>query len=218
VANFVGSQKNLMENNSSNSIKALLFDLGGVIIDIDFNLVFSYWANCAKCRTEEIQSKFSIDHFYESHERGEIDSKVYYNSLRKSLGIDISDFQFEKGWNSIFKGEIKGISKLLRYAKGNLPIYAFTNSNSTHQKVWSNEFPETLGLFKTVFNSSDIGKRKPELEAFQIVADSIGIELHHIVFYDDSIENIIGAKKAGLNTVHVKSIKDVETSFMDIFE
>ena len=62
-----------------------------------------------------------------------------------------------------------------------------------------------------------IGKRKPESEAFQIVADSIGVDFHQMVFYDDSIDNIIGAKKVGLNTVHVKSIFDIKESFKDLF-
>lgn len=209
--------KLIMEDTSPNPVKALLFDLGGVVIGIDFNLVFSRWAIYSNRSIEEIQSKFSFDHFFEAHERGEIDAPDYFNSLRKTLGINISDSQFEDGWNSIYKGEIPGISRLLQSAKEKLPIYAFTNSNRTHEKVWSKRFSEILSLFQSVFNSSDIGKRKPEPEAFQIVADSIGFKLKQMVFYDDSIENIIGAKNVGLRAVHVKSISDVEESFKDIF-
>jgi len=206
-----------MNDIALNSVNALLFDLGGVVLDIDFNLVFTRWANYSNGSVEEIKSKFSFDSYYEAHERGEIDANEYFNSLRKSLGIDISDLQFEDGWNSIYIGEIPGIAELLQKAKDMLPIHAFTNSNHTHQRVWSKKFSNILGLFQTVFNSSDIGRRKPEPEAFQIVADSIGIDLCEIVFYDDSIENIIGAKKIGINTVHVRSILDIEASFGAIF-
>ncbi len=206
-----------MANISLNSVKALLFDLGGVVIDIDFNLVFKRWAKYANRSVEEIKSRFSFDLHYEAHERGEIGANEYFNSLRKSLGIDISDLQFKDGWNSIYKGEIPGITELLQKVKDKLPIHAFTNSNHTHQRVWSKKFSNTLIHFQTVFNSSDIGVRKPEPEAFQIVADLIGVDLSEIVFYDDSIENIIGAKKIGLNTVHVRSIRDVEASFDAIF-
>lgn len=78
-----------MENSLITSVKALLFDLGGVVIDIDFNLVFAGWAGYSNRSVEEIKSKFSFDQFYEAHERGEIDSAEYFNSLRKTLGIDI---------------------------------------------------------------------------------------------------------------------------------
>ena len=215
--NYCSCESLYMDDTSLNSVKALIFDLGGVVIDIDFSNVFMRWADDSNRSIEEIQSKFSYDHVYEAHERGEIDSQEYFNSLRETLGIDISDQQFEDGWNSIFKGEVPGISEFLQRAKEKVPIYAFTNSNRAHQKVWSQKFSETLSHFHDVFNSSDIGKRKPEPEAFQIVADSIGLEFHQMIFYDDSIDNIIGARKVGLNAVHVKSVLDIEESFKDIF-
>jgi putative hydrolase of the HAD superfamily len=206
-----------MEDTSLNSVKALIFDLGGVVVDIDFNNVFLRWAEYSNRSVKDIQSRFSFDHDYEAHERGEIDSADYFNSLRKTLGIDISDQQFEDGWNSIFNGKIPGISRLLQRAREELPIYAFTNSNRVHQKEWSQRFSEILSLFDIVFSSSEIGKRKPEPEAFQIVADSIGLEFHQMIFYDDSMNNIIGARKVGLKTVHVKSVLDIADSFKDIF-
>jgi putative hydrolase of the HAD superfamily len=206
-----------MGDTSLNSVKALIFDLGGVVIDVDFNNVFLRWADYSNRSIEEIKSKFVFDQFYEAHERGEIDSTEYFQSLRQTLGINISDIQFEDGWNSIFNGEIPGISRLLQRAKETVPIYAFTNSNRAHQKIWSQRFSKTLSHFRAIFNSSDIGNRKPEFESFKIVADSIGIESRQMIFYDDSIDNIIGARKAGLHTVHVKSILDIEDSFNDIF-
>ena len=200
-----------MENKISNPIKALLFDLGGVVIDIDFNKVFTRWAEYSNRSLKEIRSKFSFDCFYKAHERGEIDSSEYFNSLRKTLDIDISDLQFEEGWNSIYNGEIPGAAGLLEYAKEKIPIYGFTNSNHLHKKVWSRKYSKILSLFREVFVSSDIGKRKPEPDAFQMVARAMGVDLTRIVFFDDSIENIAGAQKIGMKTVHVKSVSDIET-------
>lgn len=200
-----------------NSVEALLFDLGGVVLDIDFDRVFSYWAKHSNRSFEEIQSGFSFDPFYEAHEIGKIDTGEYFNSLRKTLDMEISDADLLDGWNDIHIGEIDGITKLLKRAGERLPIYAFTNSNQAHQKTYLRKFPEVLSIFQAVFDSSDIGKRKPEPEAFQHVADAIQVNLSRIVFYDDSIENIIGAKNVGLKTVHVRSIGDIENSFQGLF-
>lgn len=205
-------QENKMEPISPNSIKALLFDLGGVVIDIDFNRVFAQWAKYSDSSANQIKSKFTFDHHYEAHERGEISSQAYFDSLRNSLDIDIPDAAFEDGWNFIFKGEFPGISTLLNRLKDTYPLYAFTNSNPVHQSVWSKKYAKTLSHFQVVYNSSDIGKRKPEPEAFEFIAESIGVKLYEMIFFDDSIENIIGARKVGLNTVHVRSIADVERS------
>src|SRR5262245_28550270 len=147
------------------SVDALLFDLGGVVIEIDFNRAFARWAAHSHHRLETIKAQFAFDCFYKRHERGEIGASEYFASLRTSLGIDISDTQFVDGWNAIYVREVPGIAALLQRAKGKMPLYAFTNSNPTHQRVWSQRFAAVLSLFRTVFVSSDLGKRKPEPEA-----------------------------------------------------
>jgi putative hydrolase of the HAD superfamily len=206
-----------MESSFVSPVKALLFDIGGVVIDFDFTRVFERWAGTSKRSMEQIQSRFSFDHSFEAFERGEIEAADYFNSLRTTLGIDISDGQFEDGWNSVYTGEIDGMAELLDLAGRKLPIYALTNSNAIHKKVWSTRFNTILSRFRAVFNSSDIGSRKPEPDVFHYIAAATGVDLQQVVFYDDLAENIAGAKAVGLTTVHVKSIADVEKSFKRIF-
>ena len=102
-----------MSNISSNSVEALLLDLGGVVIEIDFDRVFSYWALSSNQSLEIIRSRFAFDSYYERHERGEIDALEYFASLRKSMGINIADEEFIAGWNSLYVGEMPGVSTLL---------------------------------------------------------------------------------------------------------
>lgn len=199
-----------MSNIPSNSVDALLFDLGGVVIEIDFDRVFSHWALSSDQSLEIIKSRFAFDSNYERHERGEIDAAEYFASLRKSMGINITDEEFIAGWNSLYVGETPGVSTLLSKVGEKLSIYAFTNSNFTHQLVWSKKFKQVLSLFREVFVSSEIGKRKPEPAAFHTISCEIGVQPENIMFFDDSPENIVGAKKVGMQTVHVRSPKDIE--------
>jgi len=195
---------------SSNLVEALLFDLGGVVIEIDFDRVFSHWAQSSNQSPEIIKSRFAFDSNYERHERGEIDASAYFASLRKSMGINISDEEFTAGWNSLYVGEMLGVSTLISSVGEKQPIYAFTNSNFTHQLVWSKQFRQVLSLFRKVFVSSEIGKRKPEPAAFHAISNDIGVKLENILFFDDSLENIEGAEKVGIQTVHVTSPRDIE--------
>jgi putative hydrolase of the HAD superfamily len=105
---------------------------------------------------------------------------------------------------------------LLQRAREKIPIYAFTNSNPTHQQVWSQRFAAILSLFHTVFVSSELGKRKPEPEVFHTVAEAMGIKLPRIVFFDDSLENVEGARAIGLQAVHVRSLADIKVSLQEI--
>ncbi len=198
------------------SVDALLFDLGGVVIEIDFDRVLARWALHARRDLATIKGRFALDHDYQRHERGEIDAAAYFASLRRSLEIDIADEQFLSGWNEIFIGEIPGMAALLQRAGARLPLYVFTNSNPTHRREWSSQFAGILGSFRKVFVSSELGKRKPEAEAFQAVVAAIGVPAHRIVFFDDSLENVEGARASGLRAVHVSSIRDVEVSLQAI--
>jgi putative hydrolase of the HAD superfamily len=207
-----------MSNIPLNSVDALLFDLGGVVIEIDFDRVFSHWALYSNQNLETIKSRFTFDSYYERHERGEIEASEYFASLRRSLGIDITDEKFIAGWNSIYVGEIPGVATVLSDVKEKLPIYAFTNSNSTHQLVWSKKFGQVLNLFRDVFVSSEMRKRKPESAAYKTISREIGVKPEHILFFDDSLENIAGAKKIGMQAVHVKSPDDIEISLKEILD
>ncbi|MEA2880113.1 MAG: glucose-phosphatase [Hyphomicrobiales bacterium] len=188
---------------------ALLFDLGGVIIDIDFNRVFARWAASAGCDPVLLRGRFTQDEPYRRHEIGALGVEDYFASLRASLGIDLSDAQFLDGWNAIFVDEVPGIAALLARAAQRLPLYAFTNTNPAHAACWSVKFPDALKNFKKVFISSSIGLRKPDAAAFEFVVREIGAPAGRIVFFDDSPHNIEGARACGLQTVLVNSPSDV---------
>ena len=160
-----------MNDNLINHVKALLFDLGGVVIKIDFDRIFAHWAGSSNQDFSDIKSRFSFDSFYERHERGEIGASEYFDSLRVSLNLNINDDQFMEGWNSIYVDEIDGMAELLAELKNKIPIYAFTNSNKAHRMVWSIKFAQVLSLFNDIFVSSEIGSRKPEPAAFKIISE-----------------------------------------------
>ena len=195
---------------SPGSADALLFDLGRVVLDIDFSKTLSCWAGHAGCDAADIAGRISSrDEIYMRHETGEISDAEFFASLRAALGIGISDAQFLEGWNAIFAGEIPGIAGQLARAAKSLPLYAFSNTNSAHVEHFSVAHADVLGHFRKMFLSSSIGLRKPDAEAFDHVVKAIGVPAGRIVFFDDLAENIEGARARGLIAVHVNSPGDV---------
>jgi glucose-1-phosphatase len=191
-------------------VKVLLFDLGGVIIDIDFDRIFSVWATHSRQSKNLLKNRFKFDEYYERHERGEINGQRYFASLRQSLNLDLTDDQFIEGWNSIYIGELPGIRKYLSHLCRKFPLYAFTNSNPIHQTVWQQQYRDVLELFHKIYISSEMGTRKPEPESFGRIASEIGVPLHGFLFFDDTEENVMGARSLGMQAVHVRSISDIE--------
>ena len=194
---------------SPGSADVLLFDLGRVVLDIDFGNVMSVWAGHAGCTPAELAGRFAMNDSFRHHEVGQIDEAAFFASLRQSLGIGITDDQFLEGWNAIFAGEMPGIAPLLARAGKRLPLYAFSNTNPAHVAHFSQAYADVLGHFREVFLSSSIGLRKPDAEAYDHVVKAIGVPASRIVFFDDSAANIEGARACGLVAVHVTSPDDV---------
>jgi HAD superfamily hydrolase (TIGR01509 family) len=194
---------------SPGAADALLFDLGRVVLDIDFSKTLECWAGHADCEPEHLVGRFARDDIYQRHETGKIGDAEYFAALRASLGVDLSDAQFLEGWNAIFAGEMPGIAPLLERAAQRLPLYAFSNTNPAHAEHFSEIYAGVLGHFREIFLSSAIGLRKPDAAAYDHVVKAIGVPASRIVFFDDLAENIEGARARGLTAVHVTSPGDV---------
>jgi putative hydrolase of the HAD superfamily len=133
----------------------------------------------------------------------------FFGSLRDTFGVALTDEQFLDGWNAIFVGRYPNIDDQLRRAAARMPIYAFTNTNKAHEQYWSVAYADTMSHFRHVFVSSTIGHRKPDIDAFAYVVREMGVPAQRVLFFDDSLANIEGAKASGLQTVHVRSNSDV---------
>jgi len=188
---------------------ALLFDLGGVVMGIDWDRAFLRWAQSCGEDAQDLGMRFTFDEPYERHERGEIGELDYYAALRRSLAIDIPDHDFRAGWGAIFTEPVRETVALLERLRDRVALYAFSNTNEAHRLVWSRQFEHALANFRRVFVSSQMGLRKPERASFDYIAREIGVPAARILFCDDTAANVEGARAAGLAAVHVKGPDDV---------
>lgn len=189
--------------------KALLFDLGGVLVDIDFGRALKSWAVHSDLSFEELKREFRFDSQYEQHERGEMRANDYFDHLASTLKLTGTRADVERGWNAIFVGEIEATRKLVEAARTSIPCFAFSNTNASHMATWSKRFPEVANAFDQVFTSHEIGLRKPERAAFEHICRKTGYEAEAFLFFDDLPENVHAAAEVGLQAVLVRSPKDV---------
>jgi glucose-1-phosphatase len=200
-------------------IEALLFDLGRVVIDLDQARAHARWAELAGVPMSDIATLVRERIFgrdaYCRHERGEISDAQFFAHLRQQLKLALSDAQFVDGWNSIFIGEIPGIRRVLASLQGLVPLYAFSNTNVAHHAYWSRQFCDLLAPFRKIYLSHEIGARKPEPAAFRTVVADMGLAPDRVLFFDDSAENVAGARACGLMAVEVTTAAQIEAALCD---
>ena len=145
------------------SADALLFDLGRVVLDIDFGKVLACWATHAACEPAHLVGRFSPDDIWHRHERGEIDDAEFFAGLRNLLGIGISDAQFLEGWNALFTGEMPGIAPMLARAAKRVPLFAFSNTNGRMSNISRRPMPtySAISASSSCHRRSGFGNRTP---------------------------------------------------------
>lgn len=198
----------------ASAVRALLFDLGGVVLDVDFGPIFGAWAAQASRDPAALAGRFAFDEAYEQFERGELDPAGYFAALRSSLGLPLPDADFAAGWSGLSLAPVTGMIELLAAAARRFPLYAFTNSNPPHQRIWTARFGAELSIFRSVFVSSELGMRKPDPAAFMTVARKAGFPPAEILFFDDTAANVAGAQAAGMQAVLVRSTRDVRQALL----
>lgn len=193
----------------ANGIEAILYDLGGVVIDIDFSRVFNRWSEMSGEDPTSLGERFWDSEDHRRHERGEIDTAAFYESLRRDLGVGLTDAQLEDGWMRVFVGPIDATVRLIARLEPVIPQHLFSNTNAEHHAFWGPRYADVLKPIRRRFVSYEIGARKPEPQAFHRVARDLGVPLERILFFDDTPSNVEGAKALGMPAELVRSPEDV---------
>jgi len=191
-----------------------IFDMGNVIIDIDFKRVLGVWSNLSGTPLATLSERFSMGQVFQKHERGEISDEEFAAELSHEMGIALSFEQFSLGWQAVFVGlrtEVIDIFKRLR-EQGHR-VVVLSNTNRLHLNYWPAHYPEIAANTDALYLSQDLGMRKPEPRIFEYVLGQEGVTASQAVFFDDVIENVEAARLMGIEAVLVEDKTTVPAWF-----
>jgi putative hydrolase of the HAD superfamily len=189
-------------------VNAIIFDLGGVIMDIDSKREADRFAELGIKDYQSIFTPTNMNEFFQRQEIGEILEDNFYDGFRELTGSSLSDNDIEETWDLILTDFKPERMEFLDELSKKYPIYLFSNTNDIHTKRFMQMCLEQFGrpllsYFTEVFYSQEVGMRKPNPEAFKKVLELAGLDAETTIFVDDVEANIEGAKTAGLQTVHL---------------
>lgn len=195
--------------NLAHPVKAVLFDLGGVILTIDFDRALAAWAPHSRLSPQRLREAFHWDEPFLQHETGRLSNDRYFTHVRQVLQLDCDAAAVEAGFNAILVAEIEETNRLVEQVRRRVPCYAISNTNEAHIAEIRRAFPALLPRFNRVFASHEIGHRKPQPAAFDHVLREIGMSAPEVLLFDDLAANIEGALALGMQAVLVRGPDDV---------
>jgi len=189
-------------------IKNILFDLGGVILDIDVQATLKHFYELGfPSDLLQYPANMSTDIFFK-YETGKIDTKTFRNQIRNKTGIEMSDAAFDKAWNAMIVRIPNERTDLLKMLAKRYNLYMLSNTSALHVPVFEGMYLEVAGItmhkaFKKIYYSFEIGCHKPDLEAWEYVIRDAGIIPNETLFLDDNIHNIKASQELGFRAIHI---------------
>ncbi|MDN0108589.1 glucose-1-phosphatase [Yersinia rochesterensis] len=191
-----------------------IFDLGNVIVDIDFKRVLGVWSKLSSVPLATLSERFTMGEVFQQHERGEISDEDFAHQLSDEMGLSLSFEQFAEGWQAVFvalRPEVITIMQKLR-AEGHR-VVVLSNTNRLHCNYWPQHYPEVAAAADHLYLSQDLGMRKPEARIYQHVLSAENIPAEQAVFFDDVEANIVAARIEGITGIHVTDRKVIPAYF-----
>jgi putative hydrolase of the HAD superfamily len=199
-----------------NAIENVIFDLGGVILDVDYNLTRAAFEKLGVSNFDEMYSQANANRLFQKLETGEISETEFYQKLNESTGLHLSEEEIKKAWNAMLLSFREGSLQFLEKIRSKYKVYLLSNTNVIHwnsfkENFHSKERSKTFeAYFDKAFYSFEMGLRKPGEAIFHHVIKELQIDPGKTVFIDDSVQNIEAAKKAGLQTILLTSDLKIE--------
>ncbi len=199
-------------------IKNIIFDFGGVVLNIDYQLTVEAFKEIGFHNFENLYSKASQNQLFDNLEIGLINPQEFRDGIRKISGKKLSNECIDYAWNKIILDLPEKRILLLKELKTKYRTYLLSNTNKIHydiyitylQKYGYKYFNE---IFEKAYFSHEIKMRKPNKEIFEFVFAEQQIIPEETLFIDDSIQHINAAENLGIVTHHLTNNEDITDLF-----
>ncbi len=202
-----------------NRYKNIIFDLGGVILNIDYDLSVQAFRKLGLDNFQEHFSQAQQKHLFDEYEKGLITSNEFRSELLKHFDGSVSIADIDNAWNALLLDLPKERLDVLLSAKNNHRTFLLSNTNEIHIDEFNRYLKREFDLnnlksfFEKAYLSYEIGMRKPDLEIFQFVLDQNGLLPEETLFIDDSKQHIDAAQTLGINTYWLTNGKTIVDLF-----
>lgn len=190
------------------AVKNIVFDLGGVVMNIDFAKTEAAFAALGFTGFQHYYTQFHASPLFEDFETGKISVDDFTKGIRDHAGINLGDADIVRAWNALLLDFSPAVIRLLQKLKTRYRIFLLSNTNRLHYQAFQEILHAATGMFledifERTYYSHDISLRKPGEAIYRKVVEENGLIPAETLFIDDTADNLAGAELAGLQTFHL---------------
>lgn len=194
---------------SIKAIRNIIFDLGGVILNINPQLTVDAFRKLGWNDFYD-QSNLSISKtlFY-NLESGSSTPATFRNNVREMIAKQIKDNEIDTAWSAMILDIPSDRIRYLEELKKSYRVFLLSNTNEIHRIKFHREFEADFGysfydLFERNFYSHEMGMRKPNPEIYLQALKEADLDPEETLFIDDMEENIEAARTIGMKGLHIQ--------------
>ena len=196
------------------AIKNIIFDLGGVLLQIDYNKTRESFIALGIENFDDLYRQDFVSEIFEELEVGKISEIEFYQRLNNITSKNLSFEQIKRAWNAMLGSFWKERLDYLITLKTNYNLFLFSNTNEIHFNAFRNIYNKEMNnqnlddYFIEVYYSHQMGLRKPDKDSFIKIINEQKLIIEETLFIDDTLKNIKGAIQVGLKAIHLSSNMD----------
>lgn len=205
---------------SDKRIRNIIFDFGGVILNINHEKVENAFKKLGLNNFEDLFNKASQSKLFQDFEIGVINPQQFRNSIRDLRGLLLDDKTLDETWNEIICDYPPERIKAIQEIASNYRLFLLSNTNQIHFDFYIPKFKQEFGfdfvsLFEKTYWSFELGLRKPNPDPFLFIVKDAGLIPSETLFIDDSLQNINIAATLDFLTYHLKDSDDMCNLFVN---
>lgn len=197
-------------------IRHIIFDLGGVLLNLNYSLTEEAFVRAGVTNFGELYSQLQQTDLFDRWETGRMGREEFVAAMQAAATVPITEQQVLDAWNAMLLDFPIRRLQILQQLRNHYDLFLLSNTNEIHEEVFNGTLMRDHGIphigvfFDKVYMSHRIGMRKPMPEVFARVLEENGLEAAHTLFIDDSPQHIAAAKLAGIQTIYLEKGMTIE--------
>ena len=199
-------------------IRNIVFDLGGVLVDLDFKAAINGLQKAGFANVKEQLQAFDCEGIFQKFELGEMSADEFRSAIRENSTVSLTDEEVDGLWNAMLLEVPREKLELILHLRGKYMVYLLSNTNSFHwDYVCKNAFNyrgfRVNDYFEETFLSYEMHLAKPDKAIFEKVLEEANLLPEETLFIDDSEANCKAASELGIHTHHYHIGEDLKELF-----